>query len=89
MILGLKNFTNHRLKIESYNLKKADFSDAIHCCKEMTDFVYDYRVPIDFNPERTRYFLPLMWPHSGTQGLSFCPWCGVRLPAIIEKEATD
>lgn len=67
-------------------MKRADFCGATHCCKSMTDFINDYRIPIDFNPERSRYFIPLMWPHNGTQGLRYCPWCGIKLPDVIEED---
>jgi len=61
-------------------MKRADFSEATHCWKSMTDFIEDYRIPIDFDPDENRYFIPMMWPNNNiTQGLIYCPWCGKKL----------
>lgn len=65
-------------------MKRADYSEGKHCCKCMGDFLEDYRIPIDYDPDENRYFIPLMWPHAGTQGLFFCPWCGTKLPPAVE-----
>jgi len=41
-------------------MKRADFCGATHCCKPMTDFIAGCRIPIDFDPDENRYFIPLM-----------------------------
>lgn len=57
-----------------------------HCCKRMADFLEDARIPIDFIPERNYYFLTFVWPYTTKQGLTYCPWCGTKLPEVIYKD---
>jgi len=68
-------------------MKRADYCGAEYCCKEMSDFIDDYRIPIDFDPDKNRYFIPLMWPNNNiTQGLRYCPWCGKKLSDISQRD---
>ena len=60
-----------------------------HCCTAMDRYLQDYRIPIDFDPEMHFYFLPFVWPYRTMQGLRFCPWCGIKLPEVIELEELD
>ena len=65
----------------------------IHCCKMMTDFIKDPRVPIRYNYVFRGYYL-IMNYSPAVQGIFYCPWCGVELPRdlrddlfeILEKE---
>ncbi len=33
-----------------------------YCCASMKHQLEDYKMPLDFNPEIRRYFIPLAWP---------------------------
>lgn len=60
-----------------------------HCCPAMKQYLEDYRIPIDFDPELNFYFLPFVWPYRIRQGLRYCPWCGIKLPTIIEEDEIE
>lgn len=57
-----------------------------HCYKKMTELLDDDRFPIDMDPAVRKYFIPSMWPHKFKMAICYCPWCGKKLPKILEKE---
>lgn len=58
-----------------------------YCCSDMKIQLKDWRIPIDFDPEDNRYFIPMMWPNNNiTQGLRYCPWCGKKLSDTSERD---
>lgn len=70
-----------------------------HCCKQMDRLLCDHRVPIRYldtireyrllkvlpSERLPHYFLAADPFHFGIT-LSFCPWCGTRLPASLFNE---
>lgn len=58
-----------------------------HCCHEMTDFLNDPRVPINYAPDKRFYFLPMT--SQVKQGIFYCPWCGIKLPKDLYDEYFD
>lgn len=58
-----------------------------YCCEIIKDCVEDIRIPFDYDEEDTMYFLPFQYPNRNTrQGISFCPWCGIKLPMWTIKD---
>lgn len=58
------------------------------CCVAMENNLNDFRIPLDLDLSIKRFFIPLMWPHTGVYTLYYCPWCGCKLPdseALREK----
>lgn len=60
-----------------------------YCCELMQTNLEDGRVMIGYDESFRRYYIPLSWPHKSTQGISFCPWCGSKLPKALNDEWFD
>lgn len=57
-----------------------------YCCNSMKSCVEDIRIPFDYNDDRNTYFIPFQYPSWGvTEEISYCPWCGVKLPEPKEE----
>lgn len=56
-----------------------------HCCKQMYDSLVDTRIPIGYSPLIREYYIQLK-QQSTVQPISFCPWCGKKLPASLREE---
>lgn len=59
-----------------------------HCCKLMSDFVNDKRLPLKYYPQYREYNIPLIGSNA-MQGIIFCPWCGKKLPRDLREEYYD
>jgi len=62
-----------------------------HCCKLMTDFLEDTRIPLIYYDQYREYNIPLLYKNKITavQGLVFCPWCGAKLPQRLRANWFD
>lgn len=56
-----------------------------HCCDLMTEFVNDSRIPIYYNPVLREYYMPFNKVKL-SQLLFYCPWCGIKLPKVLNEE---
>ena len=65
--------------IERYD---GDLREIKHCCKFMTDSLFDESLMIDYDPRTKRYLLPRTWPHVGADVLFYCPWCSAKLTSL-------
>ena len=52
----------------------------------MREQLADERVPIGYSARYREYWLPLIAGHDARQLLSFCPWCGVKLPRSLRDK---
>lgn len=58
----------------------------LHACEMMRMMVADTRFQIDYSPRDREYLLRHRHLEGGpdlTQGINFCPWCGVQLPESL------
>jgi len=60
-----------------------------HCCREMERHLSDPAVPVEYDPRFREYGLTVWNGGSATQLLTFCPWCGVRLPSSLRDQWFD
>lgn len=54
----------------------------------MEDFLNDARIPVQYYPISREYGIPLKGS-SAIQLLSYCPWCGKKLPKSLRDEYFD
>ncbi len=54
----------------------------------MNDFLEDKRLPVLYFPQYREYNLTLI-NSNAVQGISFCPWCGKKLPKDLRDTYYD
>ena len=59
-----------------------------HCCELMEDFLDDTRIPVQYYSISREYGVSLKGS-SAIQLLSYCPWCGKKLPESLRDEYYD
>lgn len=62
--------------------------DKMFCCDLLKICLDDIRVPLEYSPSFREYTIPLKG-RVARQGISFCPWCGVKLPEDLRDEWID
>ncbi|MFC6152431.1 DUF6980 family protein [Nocardioides yefusunii] len=64
-----------------------------HACELMTSQVRDERVPLQYDPQFREYSILLTFPPGDSirvaQGITYCPWCGEKLPADLRDQIFD
>ncbi len=60
-----------------------------HCCKPMTEFIHDLRIPIGYSPIVREYYISLKNSKLAIQQLLYCPWCGTKLPNSLRDMYFD
>lgn len=55
-----------------------------HCCDKMQFFLEEKKVNINYFPQCREYSIGLKGG-GGDQLLTFCPWCGSKLPQSLEN----
>ena len=62
-----------------------------HCCKEMEFHLKAGEVSIRYSPKLRRYGILYQEKYGANsiQTISFCPWCGNRLPASLRDRWYD
>ena len=55
-----------------------------HCCSNMTKYLQEQEVPLDYNPIFREYTINLNSP--ANLSIHFCPWCSKRLPRNLRNE---
>lgn len=66
----------------------SDHSAPPQACEGMARSLADSRVPIRYVPKFREYGLEVTGS-SAIQGIEYCPWCGVELPASLRDEYFD
>jgi len=56
-----------------------------HCCKQMTTYIDDPRVPIKYSKKIRSYSIPRKGK-TVVQVIHYCPWCGKKLPKQLRDE---
>jgi hypothetical protein len=51
-----------------------------HSCAQMEYAVESEEIPVDYNPKFREYGIRVLDGGSSVIQLTFCPWCGQRLP---------
>ena len=59
-----------------------------YCCKDMDQFVNDKRDPIEYNFVFREYFISIKYSNNIIR-LSYCPWCGEKLPESLRDKFFD
>ena len=57
-----------------------------HCCSLMQDFLEENKVAIGYSKKLRAYYIDLKTSKIACQTMYFCPWCGKKLPKILEDE---
>ena len=65
-----------------------NIGDKLHCCSQMQFFLNEKKVAIDYSARFREYSIRL-YTSDGTQLISFCPWCGERLPPSLRDLYCD
>ena len=52
----------------------------------MAQTAHDPDMPIDFSPQFREYGIRILDGGTSYQAMSFCPWCGKRLPASLRDQ---
>ncbi len=60
-----------------------------HCCIEMSRHWNDGEVAIVYIDKYREYGIRILDGGSSIQTISYCPWCGKRLPASLRHEWFD
>ena len=55
------------------------------CCRELDFFLKEKKVSIGYNARFRSYYIPLAGL-GGVQRITFCPWCGTKLPPALDDE---
>ena len=56
-----------------------------HCCKEMTFFLEENKVAVNYSVKDREYSINLKNSHA-IQLIKYCPWCGAKLPKELSDE---
>ncbi len=59
-----------------------------HCCDDMRFFLKEKKVAIKYDLRVRGYYVNL-WSSGGLQVITFCPWCGMRLPENLDAQYWD
>lgn len=59
-----------------------------HCCSDM-QYMIEEEQSIIFLPEFREYGVPILDGGSSFLQMSFCPWCGKKLPESLRDEFYD
>ena len=59
-----------------------------HCCKEMTFFLEENKVAVNYSIKDREYSINLRNSHA-IQLIKYCPWCGATLPKQLSDEWFD
>jgi len=60
----------------------------MNCCKDMQIFLSDPRDPINYDPIFREYYIKLE-TRLNIITMSYCPWCGIKLPKKLREEFFD
>lgn len=61
----------------------------MHCCKEMKDHLERDEIALKFNKRHRQYGILYLDGTSSHQSISFCPWCGKKLPESLADKWFD
>jgi hypothetical protein len=61
----------------------------VHCCEEMTRHVSGGEVAIVLNRRFREVGIRILDGGSSVQLISFCPWCGSKLPSSLREQWFD
>ncbi len=56
-----------------------------HCCDKMDFHIDEQDLYFNYDPVLRRYFINLRHSPNIIQCLWFCPWCGKKLPSILNN----
>jgi len=59
------------------------------CCPQMETAVNDPTVPVIFEPKFREFGIRVLDGGTSSIGISFCPWCGQKLPESLRDEWFD
>ena len=59
-----------------------------YCCDQMRFFLDEKKVAIDYDPRFREYAIHL-YTSRAFQLISYCPWCGFRLPSSLRDLYCD
>ncbi|WP_342269806.1 DUF6980 family protein [Rickettsia endosymbiont of Orchestes rusci] len=59
-----------------------------HSCKEMKIFLSESRDPIKYDPVFREYYIEIKGSFNIIT-MSYCPWCGTKLPKELRNEFFD
>lgn len=60
-----------------------------HCCSAMENAVTDPTIPVDFIRKYREYGVRVLDGGSSHLRITFCPWCGQRLPESLRDAWFD
>jgi hypothetical protein len=75
-------------KVIMYEVANDIVGSSEHCCNLMTKFIDDTRIPINYSRKFREYYVPLGCSYA-IQCITFCSWCGARLPKDLRDEYFD
>jgi hypothetical protein len=67
-------------------MKNNDRYEGSHCCSKMQECLNNWKLPLDYDPERIHYYIPFVYPYRISQGMIYCPWCAKKLPQDESEE---
>jgi len=59
------------------------------CCSQMESAVADPTIPVDYVPKFREYGIRILDGGSSQLNMTFCPWCGRKLPDSLRDEWFD
>lgn len=59
-----------------------------HCCEQMGFLLEEDRVEMKYDSQLREYYIKLR-NSQAVQGMTFCPWCGEKLPESLRDEFYD
>ena len=60
-----------------------------HCCDAMTLYLHEDSLPLAYVPKFREYGLRVLDGGTSYIVLTFCPWCGARLPSSMREAWFD
>jgi len=59
------------------------------CCDEIRNHLAENEVAISYEPRFRNYGIKILDGGSAVQEISFCPWCGSKLPKDLTDELSE
>ena len=82
----MENFLCHSMN--DYIKKNKEIESEDFCCHNMNYYVKKNK-EIQYDSSIRKFFMIIDDPDGTHQLLFFCPWCGSKLPEVLEEEWGD
>ena len=60
-----------------------------HCCEEMTRHLAEGELAVTYSARFREYGIKILDGGSAAQLITYCPWCGAKLPSSLRDDWFD